>query len=227
MSKFCPKCEKQLEDVSSVCPACGTSVEQVAVEQPTMSQTQYQSVGYGSAPQEVPPAPQKNKKTKAILISVIAAVALIGVVIGILFATGAIGKKEAEAEEVISTPESVSKAFVAEICEGDAEGAYSYFASFMGETWFEVFCEKYLDLFEGYKPSIKVVSVEEWEQSECEDMKYLYQYVYGFESDTLQIASAEVEVTFKGEGAPRKYVFDITLAKYDEDWVVTSFGEKN
>ena len=232
MSKFCPKCGTQLSDEASLCAACGTTITApTTLQQPVESQTQPNTAEYNPASNysegdlsETVQPPKKKSKTKIILISVIAAVVLIGAIVGILLATGVSNDKGAV--EDTNTPEYVAKAFMKEVCEGDGEGALEYFASFMNEMWLISFGKDYPERFAGYEPSIKVVKVEEWPEDECETMKEMYSYIYDLETDPLQVADVELELSFKGEGAPRNYIFILTMVKYDENWEVSYFGEK-
>ena len=124
MAKFCSNCGMQLDDNTVFCTNCGAIIDQPQAAQ----QPQYQPAPGFVPPvvnQQPAPKPKKSKKGLIIGLSIGGALLLIGIIIGILFATGVLGGKKYD-----NTPSGVVEQLMDGFIESDGEKIIDCMPSF-------------------------------------------------------------------------------------------------
>ncbi len=86
---FCTNCGAQLPEGSSFCNYCGAKLASAPAPRPAAPT--YAAPAYGAPAGYPAPAPAPRKSHTGLIIGIVAALVLIGAVIGILFATGVLG----------------------------------------------------------------------------------------------------------------------------------------
>ena len=216
MSKFCSNCGTQLDDNARFCSSCGTQIST-----PTPEATPVE-------PQQ--PTPKKPNKKK-ILITSIAVIVAIGAIIGILFATGVIGKKN-DPNEVENTPESIVKAFLQHISKNDAEKAIDCAPSFIwgdDETKKPYYLSGIQSFIDSYSNlSFQILSTEDLPNTEKQTLMALLQWAQltagGFvAADVTEYKVVEVKLTYTKNNETDTENIRFTVIKYKDEWKIYDF----
>lgn len=222
MSKFCSNCGTQLDDNARFCNNCGTQIDVPTAETTIDPQIAYQT------PQK--PTPQKPNKKK-ILITVIAVIVAIGAIIGILFATGIIGKKN-DPNKAENTPESIVKVFLQHVSKNDAEKAIDCAPSFIwgnDETRKPYYLSGIQSFIDSYPNlSFQILSTEDLPNTDKQTLIASLQWMQftagGFvATDVTEYKVVEVKLTYTENNETHTENIRFTVIKYKDEWKIYNF----